>query len=501
MKELLQAAILLALSLAAGAVQAQTGVCPETFSSTALLSTDCLQTTAPDNPADNSAPGGISPADSRFADAGTTAQDDDPATMFPHSDASRFWISGQSNTIFQAHPAFHAKYTGPNSLQPRGEYKTSLVETLYLGFQAGNNTELLLDFESAGGRGISQATGLAGFTNLDVVRNPTLGAAPYLARIMLHQIVPLSKSRIEVPRSALALATQLPTRRLEFRIGRFGTADFFDVNSVGNDSHLQFLNWTIDNNGAYDYAADTRGYTYGAIIEFQDRLWGMRFGEMLMPKVANGIDFQWNLRRAHAENLELEMRRSLLHGRNGAIRLLSYFNHANMGIYRQANQNFLSGLTLAPDITAHPLHTTLKYGFGVNAEQELTADLRVFARWGWNEGQHESFAYTEVDQTVAFGGDFRLAKWGRKNDKAGLAFATNGISADHQAYLALGGQGFLLGDGALNYGREDIFESYYTAHIWRGVFIAPDLQHVLHPGYNRDRGPVWVPSMRLHLEF
>ena len=476
MKECARIALLLAFLISGQLGCGQTSPCPDARDTNASTVADQGQST--DSP----------------------PEANEPTTIFAHSDTSRFWISGQSNTIFQAHPAFHAKYTGSNSLLPQGEYKTSLVETLYLGFQASKNTELLVDVESAGGRGISQAFGLAGFTNLDVVRNPTLGATPYLARVMLHQIIPLAKSMTESPRTPLSLATQLPARRLEFRVGKFGTADFFDVNSVATDSHLQFLNWTIDNTGAYDYPADTRGYTWGAILEFQDRSWGLRFGEMLMPKVANGIDLQWNLRRAHAENLEVDWKRSFLPGRQGALRFLTYFNHANMGVYRDANRNFLAGLTRTPDITAHPFHTTLKYGFAANAEQEITADLRLFLRWGWNEGQHESFAYTEADQTVALGGDFRLAKWHRQNDKFGLAFVSNGISADHQAYLALGGHGFLLGDGTLNYGRENIVESYYTLHLWRGVFLGPDLQHITHPGYNRDRGPVWVMSFRLHLE-
>lgn len=479
MKQLACASVLLLLLTAAGLACAQTATCD----------------TKPANDTSSSSP--CAPS----ADSSSNNADNDPTTMWPHSDTTRYWISGQSNTIFQAHPAFHAPYSGSNSLLPHGEYKTSLVETLYLAFQAGENTDLILDIESAGGRGISQAVGLAGFTNLDVVRNPTLGAAPYLARVMLHQIVPISKSRTESSRTPFSLATQLPVRRLEFRMGKFGAADFFDLNAVGSDSHLQFMNWTIANNGAYDYAADTRGYTYGAILEYQDRSWGLRFGEMLMPKVANSINLEWNLRRARAENLELEVRKSLLPKRAGTVRLLSYFNHANMGIYRQAVQNFLAGLTTLPDITAHPFRTTLKYGFGVNADQEITEDLRLFARFGWNEGQHESFAYTEVNQTIAMGGDFRGTKWGRKNDKVGLAFVSNAISKDHQTYLALGGHGFLLGDGKLNYGRENIFESYYTAHVWRGVFISPDLQHINHPGYNRDRGPVWVLSSRLHLEF
>jgi carbohydrate-selective porin OprB len=166
-----------------------------------------------------------------------------------------------------------------------------------------------------------------------------------------------------------------------------------------------------------------------------------------------------------------------------------------------AVDDFLQGKTSLPDITAHPLQTTVKYGFGVNLEQEFARHFRGFARWGWNEGQHESYAYTEVDETVLLGGDLAGDSWHRKADKAGVAFVSNGISADHQHYLELGGKGFLLGDGGLNYGRENIVESYYNAHVWRGFFIGPDLQHIHNPGYNRDRGPVWVPGTRFHLEF
>jgi hypothetical protein len=297
------------------------------------------------------------------------------------------------------------------------------------------------------------------------------------------------------------LASRVPVRRLEFRAGKFGINDFFDVNPVGSDSHLQFMNWTVVNNGAYDYAADTRGYTIGVYAEYDDRNWSFRFAEALMPTVANGIQYQWKLTRARAENYELEFHPGVFGKRNTAIHVLGYENHANMGVYRQTVAAFLAGKTARPDITAHPERTTVKYGFGLNLEQDLTRDLRVFGRWGWNEGQHESFVYSEVDQTVSVGGDLGGARWRRRQDKIGLAFVSNGISADHQHYLALGGRGFLLGDGALNYGREDIFESYYNAHLWRGVYAALDLQHINNPGYNRDRGPILAPGLRVHLEF
>jgi high affinity Mn2+ porin len=337
--------------------------------------------------------------------------------------------------------------------------------------------------------------------DLDVVRNPTLGTTPYIARGMLRQIIPLSHEMVEAERTPWYLATQVPVRRIELRFGKMGLNDFFDINDVGTDSHYQFMNWTVDDNGAYDYAADTRGYTVGLLAEYHDRNWAFRFEEALMPKVANGIDLEWNLRRARAENYEFEYHPKLWGSRATAVRLLSFVNHANMGVYRDAINNYLAGKTPTPEITNHPFRTTVKYGFGINVQQELSHSLRGFARFGWNEGQHESFAYSEVDQTVEVGADYAGERWKRKSDKVGVVVVSNAIKADHQRYLALGGKGFLLGDGALNYGRENIVEGYYNAHVWRGLFAAFDLQHMNNPGYNRDRGPVLVPSLRIHLEF
>ena|SRR5690242_7712152 len=426
---------------------------------------------------------------------------DSPSAILPHPASDRFWISAQDNIIYQYHPSFPAKYGDVNSLHSHAEDATSNIGTLYLGWAPTRTTELQLDIESADGGGISDALGLAGFSNVDVVRNPTLGVTPYIARGMIRQIIPLSTKTVEVERGPLMLASRLPVRRLELRAGKFGLNDFFDVNPVGSDSHLQFMNWTVVNNGAYDYAADTRGYTVGIYAEYDDRNWTFRFAEGLMPTVANGIQYQWKLTRARAENYELELHPGLFGKRNTQLRLLGFENHANMGVYRDAVAAFLAGRTPRPDITAHPQATTVKYGFGVNLEQDISRNVRGFARWGWNEGQHESYAYTEVDQTVSLGADVAGEPWRRKFDKIGLAFVSNGISADHQHYLALGGRGFLLGDGALNYGRETIVEAYYTAHLWRGIYVAGDVQHINNPGYNRDRGPVLVPGARVHMEF
>jgi len=421
--------------------------------------------------------------------------------MFPHLSNTRYWLSGQANFIFQAHPDFQAKYSGPHSLSSDSDNALSRVLTLYTGLRLNNSTEVLFDLEEAGGSALSTGLGLAGFTNLDIVRNPLLSKAPYPARAMIHKIIALSKDKIENQRNALSLFDELPRRRLEVRFGKFGMADFVDVNSVGSDSRMQFMNWTVDNNGAWDYAADTRGYTVGAIVDYEDRNWGIRFGEGLMPKVANGIDLVWRPWQVHAENWEYELRRGLIPRKPGVVRALAYTNYANMGIYRQSIAQYEQHLVPTPEITNHAWNITRKYGFGINVEQNLTANLTAFGRFGWDNGKTESFAYTEVDQTFEGGLGSHGAMWHRRQDRAGVAIVTNGIAKDHQIYLADGGLGFLLGDGALRYGREDIIEAYYTAHIWRGVYVAPDLQHINNPGYNRDRGPVLVGSFRLHVEF
>ena len=431
-------------------------------------------------------------------------------TLFPHSDRSRYYIEGQANIIFQAHGPFHSPYESVNSFLGRGEYKTSLLGTLFLGFQLNPHprfaTDILYDEESSGGRGISEALGLAGFTNLDVVRNPSLGSIPYTARVQLHQVIGFSRKLANSERTAYSLATKLPAQRLELHIGRMSLPDFFDQNAIGSDSHLQFMNWTTDNQGAWDYAADTRGYTYAVVTEYVDetRAFTARAAIALMPTVANGTDLEWNLHRASGQNYELELRHGLLEPltkHKGAVRLLGFTNRANMGTYRVQNQLAFAAGT-APVITAHAFTVSTKYGLGLNLEQELNSNLRAYGRFGWNEGQHESYAYTEVDQSISGGLDLKAAAFShRQFDKLGLAFVSNAIKRDHQAYLALGGLGFLLGDGRLRYAREDILEAYYNLHVTHGIYYALDAQYVTHPGYNQDRGPALVESVRMHVDF
>jgi hypothetical protein len=333
-----------------------------------------------------------------------------------------------------------------------------------------------------------------------------LSIVPYLSHGEIHQIIGLTGEMTDQERGPFALAAKVPVRRFEIRIGKMSLPDTLDINSVGSDSHLQFTNWTIDNNGAWDYAADTRGYTVGGILEYDDRAWSARYAIAAISTVANGITLDWAFSRANGQNWEFELRKGLVapllnSKREGAVRILGYVNHAHMGDYRESVEQYLAGKVTTPDITQTRRFGAVKYGFGLNAEQEVTDSLRVFARFGWNEDQHESFNYTEVGQTILFGGDYNGRDWHRSNDKLGVALVSNAIKRDHQNYLHYGGLGFLLGDGNLTYGREDIAEWYYNAHVWRGLYGMLGGTEIAHPGYNIDRGPVYVTTVRAHIDF
>jgi high affinity Mn2+ porin len=427
---------------------------------------------------------------------------ENPAVFSHHLIADRIWVSGQANFIFQAHNPFHSPYAGTNSFQSRVETTAlSRVLTLYTGIKLTRWTEFIFDAEEAGGKGLSNALGIAAFPNLDVVRNPSLSQGVYAARYFIHYTVPLTADRVEEEPNPFYLQESIPRQRIEFTMGKMSMVDFFDLNAVGSDSHLQFTNWAIDNNGAYDYAANTRGYTIAAMLSYAGPKFEIRYAEALMPTVANGIDLQADLRTARADNLELEWKPHWFQGLDTRIRPLAYLNHANMGDYGQAIAAYKQGITKVPDITQYRHQGSLKQGFGLNVEQALPANFRAYFRYGWNEGLKESFAYTEMNSTVSFGFELPGDAWGRKEDQIGSAFETGGISTKHQEYLALGGLGFILGDGHLSYGREEVSETYYNAHLVSGLYMGVQLSFINNPGYNRARGPVVVPGVRAHMDF
>jgi high affinity Mn2+ porin len=295
------------------------------------------------------------------------------------------------------------------------------------------------------------------------------------------------------------LGGQRPVNRYTVTAGRFTLTDFFDNNRYSHDPRSQFMGWAVMYNGAWDYPADVRGYTWGWIHEVHTRSWSFRYASAAMPRVANGLRFDRRLFRNRGDVFEIE-RRWEASKHPGVVRLMNYENHANAGTYAQAlRQSDVTGEV--PDVTATRRNGTLKYGFGVNAEQEITGAIGVFARLGWNDGKTESFAFTAIDRLATGGISINGKGWHRPFDTVATEVTAAGISGVHALYLARGGHDFLIGDGRLQYGPETISESYYNARVLPWLFATIDLQHVTNPAYNQDRGPVWIPSLRLHVEF
>lgn len=417
----------------------------------------------------------------------------------PTADSPERWnLYYQATSIGQYHGVFHSPYEGVNSLHATSERDVSITTTLFLGFRLGQNTQIYIDPEIAGGRGFSGVTGLANFSNGELPRVASATPKPYLARAYVTQDFGFGDERESVSSGENQLAGSRPMNRYSVTVGRFTVTDFFDNNRYTHDPRSQFMGWAIMYNGAWDYPADTRGYTWGWVHEIHARHWSLRYGSAAEPKFANGLRFDRRLFRNRGDMFEGEARYSV-GSHPGVTRLLGSLLHTRSGTYSEAIalSNQTGGV---PDVTATRKNGTLKYGAGLNVEQELIKDIGVFGRLGWNDGKTESFAFTAIDRLAQAGVSITGTRWKRPNDTVATGLTVSGISGVHRAYLARGGLDFLIGDGRLRYGPETIWESYYSARLLPGFWTAFDLQHVNNPAYNQDRGPLWISSLRLHLE-
>jgi hypothetical protein len=428
-----------------------------------------------------------------------------PATEPAESPPDKWYhVGGQATFIEQFLFPFTSPYSGPHSLPSEHEERLSQTYTLYLGARPLSSLELFLDPEMARGKAIGESLGLAGITNGDVIRNPAIGQDPYLARYFARWSIDAGGEREHVEASDHQVAGYRSTERVVFSAGKLATTDIFDVNSYANNTRTQFMNWSLINNTAYDYAADTRGYSHGIAVEWVHPDWALRAGSFQMPTTANGPDLSTDIAHSRGDQIEGEYHAHLWSGDSSPliVRLLGFRNLADMGSYRAAlSQAQATGTT--PDITAVRQPGAVKYGFGLNLEQALADEgaTGLFMRLGWSDGATESFAFTESDRSLSIGTQIGGVHWSRPDDRLGIAFAVNGLSAPHRDYLAAGGLGFLLGDGKLNYATEQIFESYYAWQFCPFAIGSLDVQLVNNPGYNSDRGPVTVLSLRLHVAF
>jgi high affinity Mn2+ porin len=381
--------------------------------------------------------------------------------------------------------------TGP------AENATTLTSTIFLGVRLWKNASFYINPEIAGGSGISGAHGIADFTNGEAFRVGNPAPQMYMARAFIRQTFSLTEDVDQISEGANQIYTTKPKKYVTLIAGKFGIADFFDGNSYSHDPRTQFFNWGLMSNGAWDYPANVRGYTWGVVVEYGTPTLKVRAASVMVPTTANGNVMDQNVDQANSNALEVELPFKL-GKRPGVIRGLGFLTNAHMGNYDLAvEQN-----PTAPDITATRSYGRTKYGFGINVEQSINDHAGFFARASWNDGRNETWAFTDIDQSVSFGFLTAGHAWKRPQDRVGVANVTSGISSHHSNYLAAGGYGFIIGDGALSYARESVTEIFYNAVLFEGrLSLSPNFQFALHPAYNQDRGPASVMGIRAHVEF
>ena len=421
------------------------------------------------------------------------ASADEPA-FDPFSLSPDNWsLHAQGTFVGQGRLAIRSPYEGLNSLQAPGEFQETVTLTLFVGRKLWKGAELFASPEVTQGTGLSQTVGVAAFPNGEATRASTIVPELTLARLFLRQTIDLGGEEETVAADPLHFAASRQSTHLIFTFGKLAAPDIFDDNAYSHDPRTQFLSWALMDNGAWDYPADTKGYTIGGVMELETGPWSVRYGGFMEPKEANGPTFDWNLKEAWGHTVELEGRYSVA-SRPGVARLLGYVNRSNAGSYVAA----LGQNPTAPDVTL-TRQPREKYGAGLSVEQALTDDLGAFARFGWNDGHSETWAFTEIDRTVSLGLSAKGTAWSRPEDTFGVAAVESMLSYPHRHYLAAGGVGFILGDGALNYSPEILLETYYEAKL-KWVFVTVDYQYVTNPAFNRDRGPVSIFGLRVHWE-
>lgn len=418
---------------------------------------------------------------------------------------SWFTLHAQETTVSQFRPAFTALYTGAHSQTPEQEWATTLTSTIFGGLKLWKNASAFLNPEIAGGSGLSSAFGIAAFTNGEAFRVGSPEPKIYLARGFFRQLIPLSKDKEWQDDAENRIAQFIPKKYFAITVGKVSIADYFDDNTFSHNPRNQFLSWGLMSNGAWDYPANTRGYTPSVILEYISKPLEIRYAMSMVPITANGNIMDKNIAKANANSLELKYKYTIK-GLQGKVSVIGFYNTAFMGSYTAQNivTTYDSINPTFPindySIVASRQYGRSKYGFGVNVEQYITPYMGVFARASYNDGQNETWCFTEIDRAFSIGTSLNGTKWKRNNDAFAVAYCLSGLSQQHANYLSKGGLGFIIGDGKLNYANEHLFETYYSASLFNGK-ITPSFvyQFIINPAYNKDRGPISVYSIRLHL--
>lgn len=427
-------------------------------------------------------------------DSASTSPSAEIATNSP-AQAQNWNLHAQNTDIVQGYPGYSARYSGPNSLPPGGQVRESVSVDLMVGRRLWRGAEAHVDGLMWQGFGIGKTLGIESFPNGEAFRLGTDVPNVNFTRVFLRQSFGLGGEQEMLEDGLFQLAGKEAISRLTFTIGRFSAKDIFDNNAYANDPRTQFMSWGLMANEAWDYPADSLGYTTGFAAELSQPKWTARYGFFQVPRVANGVAQDPQYLKAWGMVAEWERRFSIKR-HPGTLRLLAFLNQTHAGQFQAALDD-----PLRPANIQATRAYRLKYGFGLNLEQEIVTNIGVFWRLGWNDGKTESWNFADVDRTASLGVSIKGSDWGRPGDVVGIAGVLNGISKVHQRFFQAGGTGILAGDETLNYGWEQSIEAYYNIELWRTVRLTLDYQFVNHPAFNRDRGPISVIGGRLHWEF
>ena len=422
-----------------------------------------------------------------------------PTTPQDTAEAERYSFHGQSTVVAQGYPKLYALYSGQNSLPPDGQVRATNSTTGFFGMRLWKGGEAYVDPEIDEGYGLADTLGVAGFPSAEAYK---VGhARPYLRfqRYFVRQTFGLGGESETIDPGQNLLGGSVDTNRLTFTIGKYSVVDLFDDNRYAHDTRNGFLNWSVVDMGAFDYAANSWGYTEGATLEWKQDWWTARTGAFQLSNVPNSEWIEPVLLRQYEVVGEIEARHQLFFNQPGKVKLLAYANTGYMGKYDDAVlAGFVTDTT--PDVTLNRLKRT-KVGGGINIEQPYSDMLGFFLRASIANGRYETFEFTDIQRSLSGGFVLTGASWDRPKDAIGVAGVVNGLSGNQVQYFAAGGLGVLVGDGALNYNGEHILETYYRYSLGEGVHLTGDYQFVHNPAYNKDRGPANIFALRLHGEF
>lgn len=439
----------------------------------------------------------------RIAYAASSVEGDptvDSESAIPE-DSSWYSLHGQATYILQYKNKFHSPYEGEKSLLSTGDVGKSYTATItpFIGVRPWKGTEFFYNPEAAEGVPFSNLSGLGGFTNGEMQRGNLVPMQFYNARAFVRQTIGLGGGVEHIEDAPNQIKGDVDKRRVTLTYGWLSALDYFDSNAYSHDPRTQFLNWSIMAAGAYDFAANGRGYTYGVVGEYFDDGWTVRLARLAMPKTPNGMALDYQLTKQYGDQIEVEREHNIF-GQDGALRVLFFQNRGILATFNDAVNQAQQTNVYPPNILTSRNGYQKKWGYVLNAEQAVMDDIGLFARWSWNNGQSETEAFTDISRSLSGGASVKGTSWGRTDDTFGLAFAVNGISSSQINYLSQGGYTMFIGDGRINYSGEKILETYYSVKVLKGTYISADYQYIKNPAYNSDRGGVSFFGVRAHIE-